>query len=206
MPDQKAITVYHEAGHAIIAHIYGAKVTGMHIERECVPNGWQGWNGGTDIVWKDLSHAQEVAIAVAGPLAEAKYLAGSPVKFDQSDEMRSFAYEACNWTDERDAIAWEVRFGNGITATVEFRPEDLKVMRIVSGVTCEELVDVLRDIRHLLDNEDCWAAVVSLADQCLTQKVVPVEQVRVGEEILLSIVAHKFRKANAEAAALVGTG
>ncbi len=70
-------TSWHEAAHAVVAHLLGGEVRCVTLESE-----WQGHDGHTEVAWRGLDRRElarcEALVAWAGPLAELLRDGGVP--------------------------------------------------------------------------------------------------------------------------------
>lgn len=73
--DEDELTAYHEAGHAVVALVYGGKIVRLSVE----PENDDGINryGESIVQWFSVSDSdfcvREVAVSLAGPVAEMSY-------------------------------------------------------------------------------------------------------------------------------------
>ncbi len=147
------LTAYHEAGHAWMAVLAGARVDSVTIE----PPWDDGPNrhGDTQVAWQ-LSQftARELAekaalVSLAGPVAEMTY-SGEPYH-------PGFVAE---WSEDWQA-AW--------TAAAELHTNERRRLEYLEQQTAH--------LRELLDAATHWAAVADIADQLLAHETISGEEV-----------------------------
>jgi ATP-dependent Zn protease len=144
---------YHEAGHALMAHLLGGQVRSVTIEpdRDDGPER----QGDTQILWRrrgvsDREYAQmAVQVCLAGPVAEMIYT-GDPYHPGMVAEW------AGDWRE-----AWEL-------ATV-LQPDERKRLKWLEEVSVR--------LYHRLKQDDYWAALAALADNLLAHETLEGEQV-----------------------------
>jgi len=139
-------TAYHEAGHAWMAVVSGAKVLSVTIDPDW-DDGPQRY-GDTQVAWQ-LSQFSEreltvkgIQVALAGPVAEMTY-SGEPYH-------PGFVAE---WSDD-----W--RTGWGMAAPL--LPNHQQRLVFLEQLTAE--------LRRLIDQENHWAAVAEIADHLLAHE------------------------------------
>jgi ATP-dependent Zn protease len=151
------LTAYHEAGHALMAHLLGGKVRLVTIE----PDNDDGpvRYGDTLVLWRRAGIGEKefatmaVQVCLAGPVAEMIY-SGEPYH-------PGFVAEwAADWRD-----AWE--------AAVPLHADERKRLKYLEDVSIQ--------LYHRLKEDGLWAALASLADNLLAHDTLESEQV---EEIL----------------------
>jgi ATP-dependent Zn protease len=144
---------YHEAGHALMAHLLGGQVRSVTIEpdRDDGPER----QGDTQILWRrrgvsDREYAQmAVQVCLAGPVAEMIYT-GDPYHPGMVAEW------AGDWRE-----AWEL-------ATV-LQPDERKRLQWLEEASVR--------LYHRLKQDDYWAALAALADNLLAHETLEGEQV-----------------------------
>ncbi len=151
------VSAYHEAGHALMAIYVGARVRAVTIEPD--------WDDGPkrhadiQVEWpldqfgeRELQE-KSVLVALAGPVAEMIH-SGEPYH-------PGFVAEwAADWK-----AAWR--------AAASLIPIETKRLAYLEKATLR--------LRHLLDQEDCWAALAAIVDQLLAHQTLTGEEV---EEIV----------------------
>ena len=147
------LIAYHEAGHAIVAHLLGGRVKQITID----PDNDDGPEryGDTQVRWRKVSNeklfAQNVVqTCLAGPVAEMIY-SGDPYHPGVVPEW------AADWRD-----AWEA-------AEVLFANERQRL---------SYLEQVSIDLYHRMKRDDFWAALASLADHLLAHETLEEEEIR----------------------------
>ena len=148
------LTAYHEAGHAFMAIVLGAKVRSVTID----PDNDDGPErfGDTQIVWKRSRFSERefqeraIQVSLAGPVAEMLY-SGEPYHPGLVPE----------WASDWQA-AWEM-------AEALF-PAPRKRL--------EHLEAVVGQLYRLMDSEPNWSAVAALADSLLAHETLESEDVR----------------------------
>lgn len=151
------IIAYHEAGHALMAHLLGGEIEHVTID----PDNDDGPSrqGDTRVRWRrsrisDKEFAQiTVQVSLAGPVAEMIY-SGDPYHPGLVAEW------AADWHE-----AWEA-------AVLLHRDERARL---------KYLEDVSIRLYHRLKGDDLWPALASLADHLLAHEMLEGEQV---EEIV----------------------
>lgn len=151
------LTAYHEAGHALMAHLLGGKVRQVTIE----PDNDDGpvRHGDTQVLWHRAGIGEKefvmvaVQVCLAGPVAEMIY-SGEPY------HPGSVAEWAADWRD-----AWE--------AAAPLHTDERKRLKYLEDVSVQ--------LYHRLKEDDLWATLASLADNLLAHETLEAEQV---EEIV----------------------
>jgi ATP-dependent Zn protease len=150
------LVAYHEAGHALIAHLLGGKVKQVTID----PDNDDGPErlGDTQVRWRRSCGEKELAqnmiqVCLAGPVAEMIY-SGDPYHPGVVPEW------AADWRD-----AWE-------TAQLLF-PIERQRLQYLEQVSIE--------LYHRMKQDDLWAALASLADHLLAHETLEHEEI---EEIV----------------------
>lgn len=147
------LTAYHEAGHALVAHLLGGKVRQVTIEpdRDDGPER----TGDTEVLWRRsrLSEKEFAQVAVqvclAGPVAEMIY-SGDPYH-------PGFVAEwAGDWRD-----AWQ--------AAAPLHVDECKRLKYLEDVSIQ--------LYHRLKDDSLWAALAALADHLLAHETLDAEQV-----------------------------
>lgn len=152
------LTAYHEAGHALMAHLLGGKVKHVTIEpdHDDGPDRY----GDTQVLWRRSQFSEKelaqrtVQVCLAGPVAEMIY-SGDPFHPGLVPEW------AADWQG-----AWE-------SAILLHRGERQRL---------EYLEQISIQLYHRLKEDDLWSALASLADHLLAHETLDNEQV---EEILV---------------------
>ncbi len=151
--DETEISAYHEAGHALVAVIVGAKVLRVTIEPE--------WDDGPQrfadvrIGWPNVRLTKqellerEVLIALAGPAAEMIF---------QGETLHpGFVPEwAMDWK-----TAWHM--------AKELVPDEKLRLQFLEQTT--------REVYHLLREDQNWAALAAIVDELLAHQTLESEQV-----------------------------
>jgi ATP-dependent Zn protease len=151
------LTAYHEAGHALMAHLLGGKV--KHVTIEPDHDDGPDRHGDTQVHWRrsqmtDKEFAKKaVQVSLAGPVAEMIY-SGDPFHPGLVPEW------AADWR-----TAWEL--------AVPLHPGERQRL--------EHLEQLSIQLYHRLKEDDLWSALASLADHLLAHETLDSEQV---EEIL----------------------
>jgi hypothetical protein len=153
------LIAYHEAGHALMAHLLGGEVRTVTIE----PDNDDGpeRQGDTQVVWRRSRMSEKefaqttVQVCLAGPVAEMIY-SGDPYHPGLVAEW------AADWRE-----AWE--------AAVPLHADERKRLKYLEDVSIQ--------LYHRLKEDDLWAALASLADNLLAHETMEAEQVEeiVGE-------------------------
>lgn len=140
------LTAYHEAGHAWMAILSGARVLSVTIEPD--------WDDGparygdTQVAWQRSHHTERelvengLLVSLAGPVAEMTYR-GEPYH-------PGFVAE---WAEDWRA-AWE--------GAASLHPSEQRRMRYLERHT--------HQLRQLLEETNHWAAVAELADMLLAHE------------------------------------
>lgn len=151
------IIAYHEAGHAIVATLLGAKVRQVTIEPD--NNEGPDRQGDTQVVWRQSRMTDSefainvVQVSLAGPVAEMIYT-GDPYH-------PGFVAE---WADDWRK-AWE--------AAVQLHLNERKRIEYLEQVSIQ--------LYHRLKQDEMWSALAALADQLLAHETLDAEQI---EEIV----------------------
>lgn len=153
------LIAYHEAGHALMAHLLGGEVRAVTIE----PDNDDGpeRQGDTQVVWRrsrmtEKEFAQTaVQVSLAGPVAEMIY-SGDPYHPGLVAEW------AADWRE-----AW--------AAAVPLHADERTRLKYLEDVSVQ--------LYHRLKEDGLWAALASLADNLLAHETLEGEQVEeiVGE-------------------------
>ena len=148
------LTAYHEAGHAFIATILGAKVRSVTIEPDSDVG--PGRFGDTQIVWRRSRFSERelceyaIQVSLAGPVAEMLY-SGDPYHPGLVAE----------WANDWQS-AWEL--AESLFADPHKR---LAHLETVTG-----------QLYRLMDAEPNWSAVAALADSLLAHETLEAEDVQ----------------------------
>lgn len=151
------LTAYHEAGHALMAHLLGGKVKQVTIEPD--HDDGPDRHGDTQVLWRRSKLSEKelaqktVQVCLAGPVAEMIY-SGDPFHPGLVPEW------AADWQ-----CAWE-------SALPLHRGERQRL---------EYLEQISIQLYHRLKADDLWSVLASLADHLLAHETLDSEQV---EEIL----------------------
>ena len=203
---QKRRIVYHESGHAVLAHSLGIPLCGYTIHREKVPAGWESWEGGVSVCEKPKPcNSKVIRIAFVGALAEAKSefihslgcINDSSVCFCPTDDFAKLISGIMN-SDEDSKIG-----------TISFRDKDKertihrdvhslsgdldKLRRMGIELTQDSLSESLRSVTEWLDVRANWKAVSDLAWKIMSMKPRPVERLRLDGEYITSLVDRAMR-------------
>ena len=153
------LIAYHEAGHALVAHLLGGVVRQVTIE----PDNDDGpaREGDTQVLWRRSGVSEKefavtaVKVCLAGPVAEMIY-SGDPIHPGMVAEW------AGDWRD-----AW--------SAAAPLHADERKRLTYLEDVSIQ--------LYHRLQDENVWAALASLADNLLAHETLEAEQVAeiVGE-------------------------
>ena len=152
--DELELTAYHEAGHALVAVVVGARIVSLTIDpdRDDGPRRYGDvqlqWPAETGAV-KSLLQSQ-LLVAMAGPVAEMIYLGETP-------HPGMVAEWAADW---REAAAL--------------------AQRLVAepGARLAYLEAQTSKLYHRLRRDEYWAAVAAIADELLAHEWLEDEQVR----------------------------
>ena len=146
------IIAYHEAGHALVAHLLGAKIQQVTID----PDNDDGpaRQGDTQVRWRRSSSEKEFAqnvvqVCLAGPVAEMIYT-GDPFHPGVVPEWAS------DWRE-----AW-------IAAEVLF-PRERQRLQYLERVAIE--------LHHRMNRDDVWSALAAIADHLLAHETLEGEDV-----------------------------
>ena len=148
------LTAYHEAGHAFMATVLGAKVRSVTIE----PDNDDGPErfGDTQIIWRRsrLSDSEfcerAIQVSLAGPVAEMLY-SGDPYHPGLVAE----------WANDWQA-AWELA----------------EPLFTAPRKRLEYLEAVTGELYRMMDSEPNWSAVAALADSLLAHETLEAEDVK----------------------------
>ena len=169
MDDEESLTAYHEAGHATIGFALGGKVEAIQLGGESEVSGVRQY-GDCKIAWHavgsdlDVHCQREILTTLAGPAAEMLY-AGREIA------LRSFG----PWEQDYHT-AWFL----------------LDRFPISSNEKDKLLKNLIQQLKSILDEDDCWAAVAALADALLAHEYLEAEET---EEILSYwLVSHRNRR------------
>ena len=148
------LTAYHEAGHAFMATVLGAKVRSVTID----PDNDDGPErfGDTQIIWRrsrlsDREFCERaIQVSLAGPVAEMLY-SGDPFHPGLVAE----------WANDWQA-AWELA----------------EPLFTAPRKRLEYLESVTGELYRLMDSEPNWSAVAALADSLLAHETLEAEDVK----------------------------
>lgn len=151
------VVAYHEAGHAIMAHLLGGQVRQVTIEpdRDDGPQR----EGDTQVLWRRSRHTErafaEVAaqVSLAGPAAEMIYT-GEPFHPGHIAEW------AGDWQE-----AWR--------ALAPWYADDRRRLLYLEHLSV--------NLYHRLKSDDVWPCIAALADELLAHETLDEEQV---EEVM----------------------
>lgn len=146
------LTAYHEAGHALVAHLLGGNVQRITVEPEddAGPDRY----GDTQVLWRklrmtDAEQAQRlVQVCLAGPVAEMIY-SGDPYHPGLVAE----------WTADWRA-AW--------VAAIPLHANDQPRLRYLEQLSIQ--------LYHRLKRDELWAVLASVADNLLAYETLDREQ------------------------------
>lgn len=145
------IVAYHEAGHALVAHLLGGKVKQITID----PDNDDGPDrfGDTQIRWRRIANEKEfsqnvVQVCLAGPVAEMIY-SGDPYHPGAVPEW------AADWRD-----AWE--------AAESLFSNERQRLRYLEQVSVE--------LYHRMKEDDFWAALAAVADHLLAYDTIEADE------------------------------
>jgi ATP-dependent Zn protease len=147
------LTAYHEAGHALVAILLGAKVKQITIDPD--DDDGPSRHGDTQILWRrsrssEKEHATKVAqVCLAGPVAEMIY-SGDPYHPGMVVEW------AADWQE-----AWD--------AALLIHPGERQRMEYLEQVSIQ--------LHRRLSQDDLWAVLAALADHLLAHETLDREQV-----------------------------
>lgn len=152
--DDETITAYHEAGHAVVAYALGARIESVGLWGEAdefLPErfGEIRVNWGRVLPAADWQLQRELLSVLAGPIAEMIY------RGERIEPARYAPWQA----DWEHAVRC-------VSALSRDRNRQLELLRIA----CVELERRLRD-------DDCWAAIASVADELLAHEQLEEEQI-----------------------------
>lgn len=147
------LVAYHEAGHALVAHVLGGRVKQVTIE----PDNDDGpeRTGDTQIRWRNVTDEREFAqnvvqVCLAGPVAEMIY-SGDPYHPGVVPEW------AADWQD-----AWD--------AARPLFPEERKRLQYLEEVSIA--------LYHRMNRDDFWAALAAIADHLLAHETLEAAEFR----------------------------
>ena len=147
------IVAYHEAGHALVAHILGGKVKQITID----PDNDDGPErfGDTEIRWKRTTDETQllqnvIQVSLAGPVAEMIY-SGDPYHPGLVPEW------AADWRE-----AWD--------AAQHLFPEERKRLQYLEQVSVE--------LYHRMKRDDFWEALAAIADHLLAHDTLEADEFR----------------------------
>lgn len=147
------LIAYHEAGHALMAHLLGGKVKQVTIEPD--DDDGPDRQGDTQVLWRRSGISDEdfakiaVQVSLAGPVAEMIY-SGDPYHPGLVAEW------AADWRE-----AWD--------AATPLHPIERQRLEYLEQVSIQ--------LYHRLKRDDLWAALASLADNLLAHETLDCEQV-----------------------------
>ena len=152
--DDETLTAYHEAGHAVIGYALGGSIEGMQLGGE-EDGGLPARFGDCRISWGRIDadsnwhRKREILTILAGPVAEMVY----------RDEPLHPAFYG-PWKDDWQR-AW-------LTAE-KIVPDPQRRTKV--------LEQMIRELRHQVQIDSCWAAVAALADELLAHEHLEAEHV-----------------------------
>ena len=199
MDDKKALSAYHEAAHAVLAHELNVALEELYIEREKGPIEWTPWTGSAQIAYSGLCAHRAIRIALVGALAQAKFKAISQdaqtaywrAKFDIRNQVTDLVSNIVAWNTQEYVDA-EVSFTVGNKAQpVELNDieGDLEVLNRV-GVRLQE--DTLRralvENMKWLDNPLNWDLVSALAERLRHKEPKEVQRVKMTGSHLVGLI------------------
>ena len=146
----ETLTAYHEAGHAVVAHLLGGEVQSVSIEDSF--DSESNRLGDTAVLWRGLDEREralnELASVLAGPIAEAIYR-DDDVTLDDSSE----------WLADLALVA---RLSEKLHETKAKQKNTI-------AVTCTRL-------RRWFQRDENWAAVAAVADELATHELLDADQ------------------------------
>ena len=136
-PDPTEIEAWHEAGHAVIAHLLGGRVVSVSLEPE-----EDGYGARSAIEWGASDEASVASlsgrVALAGPIAEVERFGGHDL-----DDMHVLAAWEADWREIERCAAVLEREPEGQKRVVERWAREVRTMLLDPGV--EELVARVAD-------------------------------------------------------------
>ena len=154
LDDDETLTAYHEAGHAVIAHVLGGSVDGLQLGGD-IDDLLGDRFGDCRVIWGavdplcDWQRQREVLTLLAGPVAEMVYRGESlhPAGFGpwQDDWQRAWALCESFTPDSRSRIGFLER--------------------------------LLQQLSVEMQREPCWAAIAAIADELLAHESLDADQV-----------------------------
>ncbi len=198
---QRATTAYHEAGHAVIADYYRVWTDGIRMERDEIDSSW---NGALRIDRALANPEVSIPIGIAGPLAEAKFMAtcrmNDDVKFAIRDNMSSLASDIVAWND-RDEIEHQVSFVSDKSEekfAVNFSDDIARLKKSRVPLYTGTLITAFFDVRKLFDDNTHWKLVKVLANHLVTQPARRVQQVSICGKTLAMFLEMEKQKLSKE--------
>lgn len=136
-PDPNEIEAWHEAGHAVIAHLLGGRIVSVSLEPE-----EDGLGGRSAIQWGTSDDASVASlsgrVALAGPIAEVERFGGHDL-----DDVHVLAAWEADWREIERCAAVLERQAEGQRRLVEGWAREVRTMLLDPGV--EELVARVAD-------------------------------------------------------------
>ena len=136
-PDPSEIEAWHEAGHAVIAHLLGGRIVSVTLEPE-----EEGFGGRSAIQWSTSDGASVASlsgrVALAGPIAEVERFGGQDL-----DDVHVLAAWEADWREIERCAAVLERQPDGQKRVVEAWAREVRTMLLDPGV--EELVARVAD-------------------------------------------------------------
>jgi hypothetical protein len=135
--DPTEIEAWHEAGHAVIAHLLGGRIVSISLEPE-----EDGFGGRSAIQWGTSDGASVASlsgrVALAGPIAEVERFGGHDL-----DDVHVLAAWEADWREIERCAAVLERQAEGQRRLVEGWAREVRTMLLDPGV--EELVARVAD-------------------------------------------------------------
>ena len=161
--DDETLTAYHESGHAVIGYALGGKIDSIQLWGEAddsLPERF----GDCRVNWgkvsgeNDWQRQREIMTVLAGPVAEMIY---------RGEKLHPAAYGP--WQHD-----WQTAMSIGLQMTRDAS----KCTRLMESIIVE--------LHRHMQNEPCWPAIASLADELAAHEMLEEEQVAEVLEFWLS--------------------
>jgi hypothetical protein len=136
-PDPTEIEAWHEAGHAVVAHLLGGRVVSVSLEPE-----EDGYGGRSAIQWRTSDEASMASlsgrVALAGPIAEVERFGGHEL-----DDVHVLAAWEADWQEIERCAAVLAPEPERQRRVVESWAREVRALLLDAGV--EELVARVAD-------------------------------------------------------------
>ena len=195
--DQRRGTAYHEAGHAVMAYEHRVHTDGIRMENEENKDSWTGKLLMNNALWAPPVNIQ---IAIAGPLAKAKFLAiltlNHNVQFRIDDDMSLLASAIVDW-NAHDDLEGEISFtceNHQRTIPVKFGSDLCGLNKTGVPLYKGALVTAFRKVREFLDNDISWKLIQTLADHLAKRPATRLQRVSISGQELASMLECERQK------------